>query len=85
MLYEIRFHEYHFNLEIKTDSNFQAEMIQQENYPLEIHTVRTEDGYILTLYRIPGPPGSIPVFLQHGLLESSTDWLIPGKGKSLGK
>ncbi|KAJ8675723.1 hypothetical protein QAD02_011509 [Eretmocerus hayati] len=58
-------------------------MIRQENYPSETHTVTTDDGYILTIYRIPGPPGSIPVLLQHGLLESSADWLVPGRGRSL--
>jgi lysosomal acid lipase/cholesteryl ester hydrolase len=51
---------------------------------LETHIITTEDGYILTLFRIPGPSGSSPVFLQHGLLESSTSWLIPGRNKSLG-
>lgn len=29
------------------------EMIQQQHYPAERHTVRTRDGYILTVYRIP--------------------------------
>lgn len=63
---------------------FQMDMINQDNYPSEVHTVTTEDGYILTLYRIPGSSGSTPVYLQHGLLESAADWLIPGKEKSLG-
>ncbi|XP_031781629.1 lipase 3-like [Nasonia vitripennis] len=58
-------------------------MIMKENYPLETHTVVTDDEYMLTVYRIPGPLGSIPVFLQHGLFESSVDWLHSGRRKSL--
>lgn len=65
--------------------NFKPEIIKQENYTSETHTITTEDGYILTVYRIPGPPNSIPVYLQHGLLQCSADWLHPGRGKSLGK
>lgn len=29
------------------------DMIRREDYPCEKHTVRTKDGYILTLHRIP--------------------------------
>ncbi|XP_032457651.1 lipase 3 isoform X2 [Nasonia vitripennis] len=57
--------------------------ILQENYPAETHKVLTEDGFILTIHRIPGRTGSIPVYLQHGLLSSSADWLKSGKGRSL--
>ncbi|CAB0035916.1 unnamed protein product, partial [Trichogramma brassicae] len=60
-----------------------AKIILRDGYPSETHTVTTEDGYILTVFRIPGSVHSPPVFLQHGLLESSTDWLISGKNKSL--
>lgn len=55
----------------------------------------TEDGYLLTMHRIPcghigcehvGKRGSgQPVFLQHGLLSSSADWLLSGPEKALGK
>lgn len=44
----------------------------------------TEDGYILTLYRIPGPKGAQPVLIQHGLLSSSADWVVMRPGHSLG-
>ncbi|KAL7287737.1 hypothetical protein TKK_0018122 [Trichogramma kaykai] len=60
-----------------------AKMILRDGYPSETHSVTTEDGYILTVFRIPGSVHSPPVFLQHGLLESSADWLISGKNKSL--
>jgi lysosomal acid lipase/cholesteryl ester hydrolase len=53
--------------------------------------VTTEDGYILTMHRIPYSPASNSsekgrpvVFLQHGLLCSSVDWIIMGPGKALG-
>lgn len=29
------------------------DMIQSERYPAEKHTLQTDDGYILTVYRIP--------------------------------
>ncbi|KAL6431842.1 hypothetical protein ACFW04_007361 [Cataglyphis niger] len=59
------------------------EMIRKAGYPAEAHVITTEDGYILTLHRIPGGNDSLPVLLQHGLLCTSTDWVILGKGKAL--
>ncbi|CAL1684019.1 unnamed protein product [Lasius platythorax] len=59
------------------------EMIRRAGYPAEAHVVTTEDGYLLTLHRIPGGNGSLPVFLQHALLCTSADWVILGKGKAL--
>ena len=50
----------------------------------------TSDGYILALHRIPhgkeaNPGGQRPVvFLQHGLLCSSADWVISHPTKGLG-
>jgi hypothetical protein len=63
----------------------QPEMIRKEGYPAESHVVQTDDGYLLTIHRIPGVSGSPAVFLQHGLLASSFDWVLTGKGKGLGK
>ncbi|XP_043473344.1 lipase 3-like isoform X2 [Leptopilina heterotoma] len=60
-----------------------AELIKKAGYPAEAHVVITEDGYLLTIHRIPAPEGSTPVFLQHGFLGSSADWVLTGKGKSL--
>lgn len=53
--------------------------------------MKTEDGYLLTLHRIPcGRSGCVngrgvgqPVFLQHGLLSSSADWLLSGPDRAL--
>ncbi|KAJ8675722.1 hypothetical protein QAD02_011508 [Eretmocerus hayati] len=62
---------------------FQAAKIERENYLSETHLVTTEDGYMLTIYRIPGPPGSKSVLLQHGLLASSESWTVAGRGFAL--
>lgn len=59
-------------------------MIRKAGYSAEAHIVQTEDGYLLTLHRIPGDRNTPPVLLQHGFLCSSADWVIPGKDKGLG-
>lgn len=59
------------------------QIIESQGYPAEAHAVTTQDGYILTMHRIPGKPGSPAVFLQHGFLGSSADWLIINKSQSL--
>ena len=51
------------------------------NYPSEKHHVITDDGYILTLFRIQRKgtiikEGGKPILLQHGLLDSSDTWLL---------
>ncbi|CAH0397142.1 unnamed protein product [Chilo suppressalis] len=66
------------------------QLIAMNGYPAESHTVVTEDGYLLTLHRIPFSKKSakkvVPrktVLLHHGLLGSSADWIIPGPEKGL--
>ena len=59
------------------------QMIRKEGYPAEAHVVLTEDGYLLTMHRIPGDRKSSAVFLQHGVLGSSADWVMLGRGKAL--
>lgn len=59
------------------------QMIERAGYPAEGHVTTTEDGYILTIHRIRGKPGSRSVFLQHGLLGSSADWVMAGREKAL--
>jgi len=72
-----------------TKRNF-TEIIQAKDYPVESHYVITEDGYVLTLFRIPygrhnknltGPRQ--PVLLQHGLLDSSFTWIVNEPEESL--
>ncbi|XP_029154876.1 lipase member M-like [Nylanderia fulva] len=60
------------------------EMIKKKGYPAEsAYVIMTEDGYLLTLHRIPGGNDFLPVLLQYGLLSSSADWLALGKNKAL--
>ncbi|KAJ1523634.1 hypothetical protein ONE63_001477 [Megalurothrips usitatus] len=56
------------------------ELIARWGYPTETHHVRTEDGYILEVHRVPGPRGSgdkrppqprAPVLLMHGFGSTS--------------
>jgi lysosomal acid lipase/cholesteryl ester hydrolase len=61
-----------------------ADIIAYWGYPVEPYDVTTEDGYDLTVYRIPygrgkktTPTEKRPVvFLQHGLDGSSADWVV---------
>uniref|UniRef100_A0A182U574 Lipase n=1 Tax=Anopheles melas TaxID=34690 RepID=A0A182U574_9DIPT len=70
-------------------SKLTAEIIVNDGYPVEEHQVTTADGYVLTMFRIPGGPGNPAregknvAFIQHGLLCSSADWVILGPGKAL--
>ncbi|GAB6021355.1 hypothetical protein CHUAL_003963 [Chamberlinius hualienensis] len=65
------------------------EMIQYFGYPVETHVLTSPDGYIIQIFRIPygltrsdGP--RTPVMIQHGLLCSSSDWVINFPHQSLG-
>lgn len=72
-------------------------MIRDNGYQTEEHTVKTTDGYFLTLYRIPheknspclneytiSPECKKPVvFVQHGLISSAADYLIAGRERGL--
>ncbi|KAI8442391.1 hypothetical protein MSG28_005909 [Choristoneura fumiferana] len=68
------------------------ELVRKYNYPLEVHTLTTTDGYILGFHRIPhgrdqnnDPNVKRPiVFLMHGLLSSSADWVLMGPGCAFG-
>ncbi|XP_059057611.1 lipase 3-like, partial [Achroia grisella] len=57
------------------------QLIVKYGYPVEKHKVITSDGYVLTLFRIPGN-GSV-VFLMHGLLGSADDYVIAGPETSI--
>lgn len=51
------------------------------NYPMKKYEVITDDGYILTVYRIQKRGTQIveglkPILFQHGLLDSSDGWII---------
>ncbi|XP_049877244.1 lipase 3-like [Pectinophora gossypiella] len=57
------------------------ELIQKYGYKFQRHQVVTEDGYVLTLFRIPSN-GSV-VFLMHGLIASSDDFVTAGPESGL--
>ncbi|KAL7731679.1 hypothetical protein ACLKA6_000968 [Drosophila palustris] len=66
------------------------ERIESHGYPAETHEVETEDGYLLTLFRIPYSHNlknqnekRPPVLLQHGLFSNSDCWLTSGPENSL--
>lgn len=61
---------------------YNVDLIRKYGFKAIKHIVQTEDGYLLTLYNIPnnGPA----VFLNHGTLGSSDDWLLGGPQKALG-
>lgn len=61
----------------------QPVLIAKYGYEAETHTIRTSDGYLLTMHRIPNP-GKPAIFLQHGILSSSADWVVLGPEKALG-
>ncbi|XP_055716027.1 lipase 3-like [Phlebotomus papatasi] len=81
-----------FNLDSELGT---AEIIRRHGYPSEAHTVQTEDGYLLTIHRIPcgrsgwtsclaqGRGRVRAVFVQHGLLGSSADWVLSGPENGL--
>lgn len=72
------------------------QLIAKYGYPIEVHHVTTDDGYILELHRIPHGrktshnslhepnlnsfenevTGKMPVFMQHGLMSSSSSWVL---------
>ena len=65
------------------------QLIREAGFYGEEYKVTTADGYVLTVHRISNssPVGSQSkqvVFLQHGLLSSSADWIIGDRKKAFG-
>ena len=67
-------------------------MISNAGYPVETHTVTTDDCYILQMHRIPHGKNMVQddksrpvVLLQHGILCSAADWVMGHSDDSLGK
>ncbi|XP_075145577.1 lipase 3-like [Haematobia irritans] len=77
----------HLHLNRKTT----FDRINELGYPCEEHEVKTEDGYIITIYRIPHSPKDInplgkirpKVLLQHALFGTSDTWILSGSENSL--
>ncbi|CAJ1958137.1 unnamed protein product [Sphenostylis stenocarpa] len=63
-------------------------MVETQGYTCEEHQVTTEDGYILSLQRMPvGRSGKKankpPVLLQHGIFSDAITWLFNSPDESL--
>lgn len=78
------------NQELNSVPTNAIERILGDGYPLEVHEVTTEDGYILQVHRIPYSPSNGPdyaakgvVFMQHGFIASSDDFLYNGPHTAL--
>ena len=59
------------------------EFIESRGFKAETHEVLTGDGYYLAIHRIVNPfvaTKGNPVFLQHGLMGSSTGWIMNSPG-----
>lgn len=52
--------------------------IIKAGYPQEIHQTITEDGYILTLQRLPRKDATDVVFFQHGVFDTALGWVSSG-------
>ncbi|XP_068622175.1 lipase 1-like [Battus philenor] len=65
-----------------------TELVSKYGYRVQEHTVTTEDGYILKIFRLHGkncrqPLRQPPVLLMHGLLMTSDLWLDSGPNAGL--
>jgi pimeloyl-ACP methyl ester carboxylesterase len=64
--------------------------VQSLGYPCETHTVTTEDGYILTMFRVQSKnqttmKSNLPVvMLQHGFTDSGDTWVIDDENDAPG-
>ncbi|CAB3254442.1 unnamed protein product [Arctia plantaginis] len=57
------------------------QLMTKYNRNTEVYEVFTNDGYVLSLFRIPG--NGTPIFLMHGLLGSADDFIIAGPESGL--
>ncbi|XP_061720451.1 lipase 3-like [Cydia pomonella] len=84
------FHQIYLTAAENEDTHLNVtQLLQKHQYAVEEHTVKTDDGYILTLFRIPPKQKTRDVqkrpvvFLMHGLLGSADDWVLSGPGVGL--
>lgn len=55
------------------------QQVESKGYIFEEHKITTEDGYILTAFRVPSKNaenagGKTPIFMQHGLIDDGGTW-----------
>lgn len=77
-----------FNVPPEANYDF-PEYITSLNHPYEQHTVTTDDGYILTYFRIQKQFSQIQsglpvIFLHHGLLDSADSFIINDEDQAPG-
>lgn len=66
------------------------DMVKALNYPCETHDITTDDGYILTFFRMQAKnqgsfkTGLPVVYLQHGLLDSGDTWVVDDENDAPG-
>ncbi|XP_059057612.1 lipase 3-like [Achroia grisella] len=68
-----------------------TQLLKKNGYPVEEHIIQTEDGYLLTMFRIVkqatrhsrSVASKGAVLLMHGLYGSADDWLLMGPKHSL--
>ncbi|KAF7831729.1 triacylglycerol lipase 2-like [Senna tora] len=72
-----------------SDDGICSSMVKSQGYACEEHLVTTQDGYILSMQRIPvgQSRGSLgnrpPILLQHGLFMDGITWLLLPPSRSL--
>jgi len=59
------------------------EYVAKYGITAETHEATTEDGYVLTLFRLPRPGGQV-VYLNHGILASAWCWIVNNYDNSIG-
>ncbi|XP_015782068.1 lipase 1 isoform X2 [Tetranychus urticae] len=71
---------FHFTTADPDDTVDAAEIIESRGFKSEVHTIVTQDGYILTNFRIVHPLSkninSKPILLQSGLFGSGDDFIV---------
>ena len=77
------FHPTEFISKKGMDTRTKEQIVHDSGYPYELHTVTTEDGYIITLERLPHPNSTDVLYFQHGIVDSGFTWLASGNASSL--
>ncbi|KAL1437622.1 hypothetical protein MTO96_048769 [Rhipicephalus appendiculatus] len=98
LLWNIRYVRSRIHLDPDASRNV-SELITSKGYPVEEHTVTTDDGYVLRVQRIPhersntaqrttnytvDSEGKTPVLVLHGTAMSSADFVLNFPHQSLG-
>ena len=77
------------NLLLLDENRTIEEIVISKGFKFERHFVKTEDGYTLVLFRIPGGKYCEngdklpPVLLQHGIFDSADGWVCNGEKRSI--